>query len=213
VSDTHDCSYCRYIQCLQIGLPVDLWNTPLARSQNFHLVPTLGMLIPGWCLITANTHQSRFLETPYQNQFELIDFVSRARTKVATKFGDNFIFEHGPATSQQSGSGSCIDHAHFHIIPCFPAYEDLILAASNFVRIEGMFLLNRENLVGKNYLYFENHASEKYISFVENVKNQFIRRIVADALNRSDQFDWAVFPEFDNVALTIDMLRGADGKG
>ena len=187
-------------------------NTKLIESRNFVVVPTIGMIIPGWLLILTKHHIPNMASIPLSWYDEMNELLQKAKTIVSSCFAPPYVFEHGAAPQQHQTSGSCVNHAHLHLIPSIHpvAIEKDILRACNFVPVHGLAALRGEPFAKTGYLYYVNTAGQTYAGPAADVPSQLIRRIVAAHAQKSDQWNWAMFPEKDNILLTLDTIQLGD---
>src|SRR4051794_38088770 len=89
---------------------------PLVESEHFVVLPDLRPITDGHVLIISRFHLSAFSGVPAAYSDELRGLIARARGLLRGSGGDaGFLFEHGPGDGPHPGS--CVDHAHLHLIP------------------------------------------------------------------------------------------------
>src|SRR5947209_3865283 len=92
------------------------YDTVLARTRSFFLIPGVGAMVPGYTLLISRSHFSSMALLPDQAFRELMRFTRSAVSPISRMFGPLLLFEHG-VINRANPSGSCIDHAHWHIMP------------------------------------------------------------------------------------------------
>jgi diadenosine tetraphosphate (Ap4A) HIT family hydrolase len=184
------------------------YDVVLAESVNCCLVPTIGALTQGNSLIISKFHATSMASLPDSSFEDFLAFKNEVIRGMLQIFPTILCFEHGVAYPQTS-SGSCIDHAHWHILP---ASADLIRCVLHSLELKsvGGFDEVRAKVHGglaNGYLYLEHSNGESYVLYPSTpLESQLVRRLIARAQGRPDEWDWAVFPMWDNVRSTIRIL-------
>lgn len=206
------CRYCNGFLHKDGPYRTALCNTILLESHNFVVVPTVGMIIPGWLLLITKQHIPNMASIPHSWHDEINDLLSRSKAMVSARFAPPFVFEHGAVPQQCQASGSCVNHAHLHLIPSFHIgeIEKDIFSVCNFSPILGLSSLPKALPAESGYLYYESTVGHAYAGLAEDVPSQLIRRIVAAHSQKSDQWNWVLFPENANIQLTIDAIQTGD---
>jgi diadenosine tetraphosphate (Ap4A) HIT family hydrolase len=176
-------------------------NTILGRRDDFIIVPALGPLVVGHVLIVTTTHTAglRYLQAETQRNYEQLSTQLR---EYCARFDDTVLeAEHG--ANDYAIRGPCIRHTHIHILPglgneaeMFDKRRDLEeVDSSNYNRID-------------SYLWINNgHRAKVYDA--SRVIGQEIRQTVGQYL-AIDDWDWAVNPKTELIALTIEYWNGID---
>jgi diadenosine tetraphosphate (Ap4A) HIT family hydrolase len=93
------------------------------ETAQFVVVPSVGALVAGYCLILPRRHVSSFGHLDAAAHGELSALIDRARDRLRTAFGGEVVvYEHG-AMSPALPGGSCADHAHLHVVPVPPTVD------------------------------------------------------------------------------------------
>src|SRR4051812_36246748 len=88
----------------------------LARNQRAAAIPSIGALVPGHLLVCPLEHVPSLGALDAQTFDSVMRLSTDLEAALAREFGANsLVFEHGPGT--KSAAGSCVDHAHLHIVP------------------------------------------------------------------------------------------------
>lgn len=182
----------------------------LMRSRDFYVAASLGCLIPGYSLIWTTRHVTSMAALDPNTSPRLRVLVDVFRDRCQQSFGPMAFFEHG--SDGVSGSGSCILHAHLHAFPCSTSLSQQIVESRNdWVPWPAPSL---SDLAGKPYLYYSSpHLPQALV--VRNphgVESQFIRRIMAAHLGRPDEWDWALFPNIENLIATLKGFAATDAR-
>lgn len=180
------------------------WDTVLAETSGFVVVPTKGALVPGWLLVVSKQHRLCAGEQTPTEQAEALAGVSLARELVERAYGPATVFEHGPA-SAGTAVGCGIDHLHFHVVPLPFSLEK----ASTDLRPSLMWRdahspavtaeLYRER---RSYLLLQEPIGGWRVAHAPQVR-QFFRQAIAARLGSADMFDYREHPHAANAIDTV----------
>ena len=73
--------------------------------------------------------------------------------------------------------------------------------------VQGLDPLAHAAAEGYNYYYCSWEPSQGFFTTVPHMPSQKARRVWADLVGSPDQWDWALFPHFDNCRITASVLR------
>lgn len=193
--------------CSALSAPTAAWDIPLAFTDNFVAVPSLGALVEGWLLLVPRAHAIAVGELSPAHLEELIGFKQVMADRLAALYGaEVWAFEHGPCgPARKAGCG--VDHAHMHLVP----YDgDIVEAATPYLPNACRWATatwsdcrgSLEN--GSDYLAVERiSAGRIQIASAPELGSQVFRRAIASGLNKEAQYDWRSHPMHGNVARTI----------
>lgn len=209
VSINQAAQHCRY--CTGFLSPKgterqSIWNTTLMESQHFLVVPTLGMLVPGWLLIITKEHYLNMGLLPDDLYSELEEIKKTVRQKVKEQFSSPVIFEHGPGYPGES-SGCGIDHAHWHVVPL--SFDLLPELTAHFPgrRIASTLKIKKVPSDTTTYIFYENQTEDAHLFHVNSLPCQFLRRLIAEKTGKREHWDWHGEPGLSNIATTIQRLQ------
>ncbi len=221
----------------ETGSEASIFNKPLYVSDHFVVVPTVGCFMEGYLLAISRDHVYSMAELGTEKLEDIELYLTNYVSELETVFGEEYlIFEHGSGGPEKPG-GSCVRHAHFHLMPighnaiekirgCDPAikFETLDKMAINLV--EGSDVISAwprlSEFEGENYAFMDDGA-ESWI-WVEplvaekRLIGQWIRREVARFFG-FEQWDWAADSCLDNARKTRKKLldhfvqMALDGSG
>lgn len=186
-------------------------NTPVAESQSFVAVPSLGALVEGWVLIVPKNPHISVGAIPRELHQELGSFLEDVRRLVESIYGRVVIFEHGPSTTK-SLIGCGVDYAHIHVVPIgFDVLGEaqLINPSLEWRESQSLECCSIFHAREQPYLYFfqSEFHNKPFIADATLAPSQLFRRAIAKGLGRPDKYDWKTNPEFENVAKTIVRLH------
>jgi ATP adenylyltransferase len=187
------------------------WDNHVFESLNFVALPSLGSLVEGWLLLLPKKHFISLGALPEELVAEMEDMKTKITAHVENEYGQACVFEHGPAFASRK-VGCSVDHAHLHVVPF----------AFNLAEAARPFMPNcsawakgswsecrRAHRDGRDYLYFEQPLGDGSISTHADFGSQIFRKAIASQLGRPAEFNWREYPEFDNIARTINVFAHA----
>jgi hypothetical protein len=191
-----------YRQLKSDGLPE---SRILAESSGFIAMPSLGHLVDGYMILCSRDHVPSIGASLHHRPIEeLVEFVADVRGRIERLFGrDIVLFEHGCGrNSPQLGCG--IYHAHLHMIPSTLDFG--IDGRVSQLRWNPCTLQDLQELGDSpsGYLFYTNPLGKGFATTdTSSVPSQFFRRIIADAVLKSTQWNWREFPMADRIASTM----------
>jgi ATP adenylyltransferase len=202
VNSNPNCGYCSGFLNPQSDDRNAIWNTRLVESENFVVVPTLGMLLPGWLLIISKDHYLSIGALDNDLYQELEQVKASVQKDLREMFQAPIFFEHGPCTPTET-AGACIDHAHLHAVPLsFDLFQDLATHYP-YRKVKGLQTLKGYFEKHISYLFYENQKGEAYLFKAKQVPGQLFRRLIAKRLGMPDLWDWSVYEGVENIEKTL----------
>lgn len=169
-------------------------NEVLDETAECYLKPGLGALVEGYSLIITKTHHLSFGSLG-ESQLEAIEaFKNHVTRQLEVMYGlPVMIFEHGEAGAN-SHAGSCMRHAHLHLLPSGPDLDITpeLCSTSPLHELAGFAELDQYSK--KPYLYYERMGKKLVFTPERDLPCQFVRRLIARKLGRPETWDWIVFP-------------------
>jgi diadenosine tetraphosphate (Ap4A) HIT family hydrolase len=167
--------------CCELGRDITFNDRVIGRTDNFSVITALGPIgVEGYLLICSNEHHIGVGGMPSEFDEELGGILDRTRRLLADSYRSSVIvFEHGPRLGCSTG-GSCLDHAHLHVLP---TNANLV----NFVQEEGLRLEKANGFGRLREIYDEGNGSylmieqghERFVALVDNLPSQYLRRAIA----------------------------------
>lgn len=204
-SPVHDCLFCCVASLPEGQLP---WHDrPVIKEPGIGaVIPAVGAFVPGYVLISPAQHRSSLQNLPAEVAFRFVDFVGGVLARIEAIFGPATIFEHGSCRSEERRRSACLTHSHIHIVPGAYSFGTLGLP----VRLYGGFsdlLLAGDGEKLDGYLMFREPGGP--VCYAPDLGvSQYFRRHIARVLDCPDEWDYALFPRWDNVRVTQDRLLG-----
>ncbi len=198
-----NCSFCRKFGVGSTG-NLDFYDKILYERSQHIVIPGLGPFEEGYLMIMPKEHHLSISMLPEAIFEDFIEVKREVARVMAHLFGSCIFFEHGPALSTGGGGGSCIDHAHLHVLPTkvdpFPRLSD----QHDFKKISNLNELR--SIGGSNYIYYENNKGEMFVTEAQDVPGQYIRRVLAQELGIPEEWDYLAYPKYNLIKSTISKL-------
>ena len=168
------------------------------ERDEFVAVPAIGSLVPGYILVVYKKHIYSMAQLPNTKIEILLEFCNYISLVMEKLWGPSVVFEHG-ACSTSEDAGSCISHAHWHIVP---TNYDLRPRYIRFTRISSFEIFASQNKGQKPYLFLKDHYGN-HISEDASKEKQVFRKVLSKKVNKEFEWDWANFPFMHNIKETI----------
>lgn len=171
----------------------------LFESDNFYVKPALGHFVEGYSLVIAKDHVRTMAELNPEESNELSGVVKEIAKRLHLLYGArSCVFEHG-AACPGNRAGSCIDHAHMHVLPvCCDITEQLSVLPNR--RISDVHNLMEVVARSESYIYYESPAGSRTVYTCDRrVPSQFMRRLICERLSNERSWDWRVSPYPDEM--------------
>lgn len=178
------------------------FNRIIAKNDLFCLLPTLGCFIEGYTLLVTVNHFDSFSTIGIGNLKSLKSTLENLKKKYLQLYSGVSIFEHG-CVDKLNKAGACYQHAHLHIVPLNIHIDNQLLP--NLIRINSVEDLNNFKDTKESYLYLS-VLNDDYVIVNPEISSQFMRKIVANQINKPDLWNWREFPFTDNIIKTKNHL-------
>jgi len=181
-----------------------LEDTFVAETQSFAVVPSLGSLVPGWLLVVPKRRVLNCGMLSESERLELKGLIGHLTEALRRFPGNVFAFEHGPAHIA-SLAGCGVDQAHMHLVPL---EFDLLAVASNAAGVHWNVdaCASIADLVHRNgeYVAINDHArGRSIVGCPVEQTSQWVRKVIATELDRTDEWDYRESPQRDIIAATV----------
>lgn len=186
----------------------------LTQNEKAFAIPSIGALVPGHILILPKGHYFNVAAIPDEALQDLENLAIKCYGTVERVFGAPVIaFEHG-SFDGSTRSGACLEHAHLHILPLLssmrpPEFEGR-LRWHRVAEDEDLVISARRILsVGKSYMSLWD-GDAWWLADASQAQSQDMRKAVAQAIGSPDRWDWALFPNVEEIEATINSLRPSE---
>lgn len=178
------------------------------ENRDFLLLPTIGCLRPGYCLLMPVDHVMSFAKLSEATLSESECLIEKHRSTLKGVFGKTIIAEHGPGSYCRKGA-SCCDHAHLHLIP---VQDQLRKVCRIYEEIGG------PPTVLKSFTSIKDYADDPYLLLspevgvywvwtnTDDFRSQFVRWVVARVSGIEEQYDWRKCSFTENMKNTQRLL-------
>lgn len=200
---------CRICALMSGSIPKQGYDQAWAENDHHFAMASVGALVLGWSLVFPKVHALNLLKNFTDPSFWR--FVGSAHAAVEKRFGRSVIFEHG---CQYNGSvtGCGTSHAHLHIVPLSaglveasknydPSLTWLSCKAKDIPRLVG----------GDEYLFvadsYDGENTPGAVTLLSEGRSQYFRRVIANMLGRSSEYDYKTHPHADLATRSTFLLR------
>jgi diadenosine tetraphosphate (Ap4A) HIT family hydrolase len=191
-------------------MATDGFDLPIAESDHFFALPSVGSFVPGWTLVCPKEHHLNL--AGLYGTAEFVEFSSRVASAISHAYGDTVVvFEHG---CRRAGSltGCGTDHAHLHLVPFQGSLEAAVRqfdAASQWVagRAQDVnrLLGDREYLLMADSL--PDLRAAALFRAVEAPQSQYFRLALATALGLRSMANYRAYPFAELAVQAASRLR------
>lgn len=203
---------CRFCNVTR-GLTVGKENKPIMENDSYFSLASIGALVDGWVLIIPKMHMVSMKDIYTSQAF--VDFTNTMLCTMKQIYSGPFIaFEHGP--NKCGSTTSCgTDHAHLHLIPYKKSlYKDMLGSGLKWEKCDANQI---SSYAGSNeYLFYaelsyntswEDHKG--YLHILEKPVSQYFRRLIANQINRTNEYDYKKYAHIDVAIATNRILSRA----
>jgi diadenosine tetraphosphate (Ap4A) HIT family hydrolase len=189
-----------------------LWET-----DGLVLLPTIGPLTVGHMLMFPKDHYLSYAHLA-ESEFRIFAEHYTAHKKMLTdRFGSVIAFEHGPM-SQSAMGGACTDHAHVHFVPSVDGDLQEVIEQRLARFFQGMDYPGGREISDLTeireqadreapYIFFEDQRNRRWVfDVVGDLPCQFMRRVIAESVGVSDEWDWMGCPRQEVFVETVDAV-------
>lgn len=186
------------------------WDTVLAETERFVVVPSLGSLVPGWLLVVPKLPALALGDLPNDFFPELESLVIEVKETLSTVFQQPTIVWENGAASRGAKLGCGVDHAHLHIVPFKMNLVSQLSTVNdrelNWSAIHSLSSLTDIRAESKSYLFVEGNDGCRSVSINPNVPGQLARRVIATSIGKPHLYDWRVYHGNNEIRETVDLL-------
>lgn len=196
--------------CCQLGKDLETPGRRLYKTNNFSIMPTLGQIgIEGYLLLCTNEHYDGFGNVPQSLEKEFFEILKKTKDILRREYSkDIVVFEHGPRKGC-TGGGTCIDHAHMHVIPL---EIDLIRSLREKhlypIEVQNLGILREIYSENGSYIFIEQEDKMQVARLNRLIPSQFMRKVIAEQIGKLDMWDWRQYPDYATIKKTMRSLEG-----
>lgn len=183
----------------------------LLEIQEFsYLAAGVGAFVYPYVLFVTKRHITGIDLASRQERTELFELLGRCLRSGLFASGSLSLFEHGGGGDD---SCSCLDHCHIHVVDGrFDLAKLLSVAKSESVPWPLDCTENQSAPIRSPYIWagkyrLNDETIEGFVHPAAGLGQQYFRRLLAAWL-RSEQWNWRLFPRWDNVRRLISAWPG-----
>lgn len=185
------------------------------QNQYFVAVPSIGCIVPGYLLVIPRRHVLSMAQINNIEMESLIRFTQEINIVLSEIWSTPIIFEHGACNENNEQeiyrNGSCIDHAHWHLVPGQYDFLSQLPSSINVKSIPSFEYFVTTDFKREKYLYYQDNAKNSYIIKNQDlVVGQFFRRILAKCANNETEWDYLTYPHLENIRETLDKIKNCN---
>ena len=199
-----ECTICDELDGVGVPLHVELVrgapaDRTLLSDGQFVVVPSIGALTPGHVLIVPRRHELSTLGLPPEELGGCARLIADVGEILrGTYGGEVVIFEHGSCGMDGGHAGSCVDHAHLHMLPAGPEFVEASRARLGGGWHAGSSLEELAPLAAKRpYLLVGSQSMRPQLwvrSAPLGAPSQLFRHVYSALAGRPDEWDWRRYP-------------------
>lgn len=193
--------------CAAIEQPQTPAERPVLQDDRFVAWVSRGALVEGHLLVIPRRHELNLQRLSSDERHALSRFVAAVKDLLDVHYGPSALFEHGPVV-ERSAVGCSIDHAHLHVLPWIGS---LIQAAeTDHPHLPWERVADMDSAwhvaSGGAYLVATDPDGTSSVAVDGRIGSQALRRTIATATGRGEEWDWKVHPRTTTVLRTISRL-------
>lgn len=177
---------------IALGLNESPCNSPILITPSFFVVAGRGQICSGYLIICSKDHKLNMAAVSGSEWMELSAIKSLLRILVADVYGcEPWFFEHGDYSYDKS-AGSCIKHAHVHILPLQLSHLPHFIS-----KLELTSFIDCDNIETRNklmsmapYFYLELSDKRSFAVNAEGFPCQFGRQLAVREFGLETSWDW-----------------------
>lgn len=186
------------------------YDRPVAQTEHFVALPTLGSLVTGWLLVVPRRRMDNLSFLDAVERQALKSFVATLVDIVRAKESEVYLFEHGGHAGSAIACG--VDQAHLHIVPLS---FDLVAKATEAPGVQWTALRCGEIPWGLNdpseYLSVCRAGDAWHLGRPRLPTSQWFRRLIAAELGIPERWDYRQYPEHSIMDSTLALVERANG--
>lgn len=180
------------------------YDRVLRRNLSANAIPAMGSIAVGHVLVSPNEHVNIAQNLKPKQNKDFVRLLGWVANCLSDRVGPITIFEHGAPHLSGIRRSACIDHAHIHVVP------------GSFALRETVKLEDEQEYSSIEEFYSGPAPFDGYVMFAEPGDQvvvgrdvgqpQFLRQKIFATLGRPEAWDYALFPNEEAVAKTIELF-------
>lgn len=187
----------------------------ILETNAFIVVPSLGQIVEGYCLVVAKSNVINLSEMENQEIEELKRVINLISVAIAKAYSAPLIFEHG-AIARKNEIGCGVDRAHLHLVPNYNFHDVVKIMDKQYSRVyecntQQNWLDYKKKALRPYMVISDNCGSTVEYSYGEYRESQCIRRILAMLSDKNVEWDWKKYNNEPSIQLTLGKISMALG--
>lgn len=185
----------------------DVYNSHIIDTPNFYVVAGRGQICEGYMIICARQHIFNMSLLGGEEWEELLKLKKRIVQLVKAIYKCTpLFFEHGDADCNNRG-GSCISHAHIHVVPLTLLKVPEMLHKFRLYHFRSIYKWKDYAVKHSPYFYLE--LSNGQITMIQerNLPCQFGRQLLVSEMALPVNWDWRNTLDEDKMMRTIEQCK------
>lgn len=181
--------------------PDPVCDVPVRSTADAIAIPTIGAIVPDWLLVVPRICTLSLADLLPDARRSLLDFGRNLASDMAGS-GQSVFFEHGARIAKDI-VGCGVDQAHLHVLA---TKIDLLTAAlsDQTVRWSEADPADPWDRLDNAEYYLIRNSSRALVGRAMKPQSQYFRKLIARAAGVPGQWDYKVWPNYDNVRRTYD---------
>ncbi len=183
----------------------------ILETEHFVVFPSVGPLKIGHIILCPKSHYTSFARLPEDLEKEYQNIKAQLRNFLNNTFKEAVhIFEHG-SNVECSRIPCSVEHAHQHFVPTNVDVLDTLRNGIEWKHIQSNIASLSQGAGRSEYLFYESPNGETIMAVGkrDGFESQYIRRVFANALGKSDLWNWRIHPSPIDVEETFELLSSA----
>lgn len=192
-------------------------NAILHETETLALIPSVGPLVRGHCLIVPKAHSCNLILSVEPSRMHELHFMLNSVRRCFSGRGNPkhlFCFEHGKQTTEDGDTLCSTSHGHLHVLPLIQSQIGYVLERLS------MSIPTRvpTNLFLKQIKEFQEYIAafvwqdcprSTGVMSAKGLPSQYLRKLIAEAVGIA-QWDWKEDPRIEIIKDTIADFGGLD---
>jgi len=182
-----------------------LCDVPVHSTPEAVAIPTIGAIIPNWLLAIPRSCATSVADLAPNERLGLLRFGQQLASEMRCA-GNPVFFEHG-ARALNHVVGCGVDQAHLHVLATRIDVLGAALADAE-VTWTAVDTLDPWQHVGLSEYYFIQGSGKAFLGYPHSAQSQYFRRLIAQAAGVPFQWDYRLWPNYENVKQTYGRFVG-----
>lgn len=209
-ASSDDCFLCAANGRVSDSIP--WFDRPLIHEAGVGVaLSTVGALTPGHLLVSPIDHTQSVRDLPPDRREAFLAFAQQVQQRLEKIYGPVTLFEHGSCRDTRQRRSARVAHAHLQLLPGRYRLDRLPLWVNSFDSLGRLFDAAGKLDTNLGYLLHQEPGGSACLA-ADIGMSQYFRRHIAEAVGEPDDWDYALFPRWENIRSTHRALRGSQAE-